>query len=115
MKSHARVFLIVVAALVMGTLTVAVAPTASAQVAVSGTFPLPHGAISFNVGGPGYYAPAPYPYAYSYPAPAYPVYYTGYYAPYYYPYHRHYYRRYYPAYHGHVSHYHGGYGGYHGH
>jgi hypothetical protein len=54
MKSHSKVFLIV-AALIVGSMTVAVAPTASAQVHISGSLPLPHGGISFNVGDHGYY------------------------------------------------------------
>src|ERR1051325_5905497 len=74
MKSQSKVFLIL-AALVLGTMTVAVAPTASAQVHVSGTFPLPHGAISFNVGSPyyggyGYYHRPAY-YGHSYYRPHY--------------------------------------------
>src|SRR5436190_4193812 len=49
--------LTLLAAFIVGAAALAVAPSASAQVAVSGSFGLPHGVVSFGVGGPGYYHP----------------------------------------------------------
>lgn len=62
--------LTLLAALTVGAAALAVAPSASAQVAVSGSFGLPHGVVSFATGGPAYhhpgYAVAPVSYRRSY-------------------------------------------------
>ena len=103
----------VFAALLLGAAALAVAPSASAQVAFRGTFPLPHGAISVGVGAPapyysGYYAPgycdSDY-YTSYYPSSSYyPSY--SYYAPgYYYRPHRRYYRTYVRPYYPHRYYY----------
>jgi hypothetical protein len=88
-----------VAALVLAAGAAAVAPSASAQVAFRGTFPLPHGVISVGVGNPYYYGGSGYygsGYAYASPDycdPGYTTYYTPSYYPGYYP--RYYVRPYY--------------------
>ena len=100
MRSKPIMFL---AVLVVAFAALAQAPTASAQVAVSGTFGLPHGVVSFGVGHPAYgygygYAPVYHrhyrPRVYTYVAPAYAYrpyvrhVYRSYYRPYYRPYSR---------------------------